>query len=104
MKIWFISKKKHSKSFLLHFHNEIKANPDTLPYGKSIAVVQNLKAAVRRCSFKTGDLFFLQNSQKNICVGVSSLIKLRASSLQHFAKKKTSYQRMCFPVDFTKIL
>ena len=59
------------------------------------------EAAVRICSTKYVFLNISQNSQESTCTGVSSLKKLRASSLELYQK---ILQSSCFPVNFVKCL
>ena len=48
------------------------------------------RRSVKNMFFKT-----LQNSKENICVGVSFLIKLHASGLQHLFWQNTSIDCFC---------
>ena len=68
---------------------------------REIPVLDSLsnEAVVQRCSVKGVFLKISQNSQENICAGVSFLIKLQASN---FIEKETLAQ--VFPVNFSKFL
>ena len=55
-----------------------------------------------RCSVKKVFLEISQNSQDNTCVKVSLLMKLKASDLQLYLKKRL--WRRCFPVNVAKFL
>ena len=60
------------------------------------------EAVTQRCSVEKVFLEISQNSQENTCARVFFLIKLQASGLQPYLKKR--HWHRCFPANFAKFL
>ena len=65
-------------------------------------LLECIEAVIQRCSVKQVFLEILQNLQEDTCARVSFLIKLQASGLQLYLKKRL--WRRCFPVNIEKFL
>ena len=84
-----------NRKYLFSYRNEIIVKLWKRKIGKTEAVV-------RRCSAKKVFLEISQNSQENTCARIFFLIKLKASSLQLYFKKRLWHR--CFSVNCAKFL